>query len=228
VNIDNGVVAPAGMRVQEYARIGELLNRDKPKRTLEIGMANGGSTVQICNAHKANGVGGQHTAIDPFQSAETGWKGAGHAAVAKAGYTNIVRVIEDFDYLALPQLVRDRERFDFVLIDGWHSFDYTLVDFFYTDLLLEPGGVLVIHDTGWPAVHKVCRFIETHKPYDLLSPSPSVALNGLFARMGRRFGQMAGLTDASAAKSRRTEWFSLAAYRKRSDQQVADDFHATF
>ncbi len=115
MNIDTGVVAPAGMRVEEYARIGELLHRDKPKRTLEIGMANGGSTVQICNAHKANGVGGRHTAIDPFQSAATGWKGAGHVAVAKAGYTDIVRVIEDFDYLALPQLVRDRERFDFVL-----------------------------------------------------------------------------------------------------------------
>lgn len=219
---------PASMRPEEYATLQGLLERFRPARTLEIGMANGESTVCICRFLSRNG-GGKHVAIDPFESAPDGWAGRGLERVRREGLEPYLEMIEDFDYLALPRLVAAKSTFDFVLIDGWHSFDYTLIDLFYADLLLCPGGVVAIHDSGWPSVHKALRFLETHKPYDRLSPAPAVHIQPLAGRVLRRIRQLLGGPRVLAeAKSRRTEWHSLSAYRKRQDHQVPDDFFSSF
>lgn len=222
-------MAPAGMRREEYDRIKELLATYRPRACLEVGMAHGGSSVVICQALRDFGGQGRHTAVDPFQSSPQGWRGEGVESVRRAGLEDLFELVEDFDYLALPRLVEQKRRFDFILIDGWHSFDYTLLDLFYADLLLAPGGLLLVHDTGWPAVYKACRFLETHKPYDRLSPPLAVTIPGLLGRLARRAGQVLGGPAAyRQARSRRCEWFSLGAYRKRADQQVPDDFYAAF
>lgn len=221
-------VTRAAMRYEEYERLRDLLNGLKPNATLEIGMASGGSSEVICETMQKLGRG-KHTAIDPFQTSLKGWKRQGVERIRRAGLSQYFDLIEDFDYLALPRLLLEQRSFDFVLIDGWHSFDYTLLDFFYADLLVTTGGIISIHDTGRPAVYKVCRFIETHKPYDLLSPAPAVELRSLPARGTRRMRQwLVGEASRRAARSRRTEWFSLVAYRKRESHQVPDQFFAEF
>ena len=219
---------PAAMRDEEYARLERLLREVRPKNTLEVGMANGSSTEVICRYLKESG-GGVHVSVDPFQTKPEGWGGRGLERVEKAGLSAFHSLIEDYDYLALPRLLSEGGRFDLILIDGWHSFDYTLIDFFYADLLLKPQGVLVFHDTGMASVHKVCRFIETHKRYVRLSPAPAVLLRPFWRRIGRRLGQMLGGPGAMAeARSRRSEWFSLAAYRKLEEGIVPSDFYAPF
>ncbi len=46
---------------------------------------------------------------------------------------------------------------DFIFIDGWHTFDYTLIDFFYADKLLRKDGIILIDD----ALHKgVEKFVK--------------------------------------------------------------------
>jgi hypothetical protein len=101
-------------------------------------------------------------------------------------------------------LVSEGARFDCVFIDGYHSFDYTLLDFFYTDLLLKVGGVVAIHDTVMPGVYKAVRFIETLKPYKRLSAPVMVRLDSLPRRIVRRAGQILGgpgaLRDARARR----------------------------
>jgi Methyltransferase domain len=219
---------PAGMRAEEYSRLHELLRNAQPEKTLEVGLATGSSAVTICKFHKSSGRG-SHTAIDPFQSATTAWNGEGVRQIRDAGLSDFFHLIENFDYLALPQLVADKQQFDFILIDGWHSFDYTLLDLFYADLLLREGGVLVIHDTGWPAVHRACRFLETHKPYKLLSPPVAVYHPSLIRRiLGRLSTLLSGSAKRVSAFQRRTLWFSLAAYRKERARQVPDDFYNPF
>ncbi len=61
----------------------------------------------------------------------------------------------NLSYKALPDAVTRKEKYQLIFIDGWHTFDYTLVDFFYADLLLELGGFLVFDDVQLPAVAKV-------------------------------------------------------------------------
>ncbi len=220
---------PKGMRPAEYTVLCELLEKFAPKRTLEIGMANGGSAVVLCKYHATAQTGGRHTAIDPYQSAPPplGFAAAGIAAVRNAGYGDFLNVIEKPNYLALPQLVAEQAKFDLVLIDGWHSFDYAFVDYFYADLLLPVGGVMIFHDTGWPSVERVCRFLEASKPYERLSPPTAVELKSLSQRLGRRMGQL--ITGRMAeAHERRTRWYSLAAYKKLADSLVPEADYKAF
>ena len=214
---------PKGMRPGEYEVLQELLTRFAPRRTLEIGLANGGSAVVLCKYHAEVRAGGQHTAVDPYQTAPSphGFGGAGVKAVLDAGYGGLFRLVEQPNFLGLPQLLEEKAKFDLVLIDGWHSFDYAFLDYFYADLLLEVGGVMIFHDTGWPSVERVCRFVETNKPYERLSPPAAVELHSLAARIGRRIGQLLTGTMGQA-RERRTRWYSLAAYLKKADLLVPE------
>ena len=56
--------------------------------TLEVGMANGMSTLFIAQGVKDNG-GGTHTCIDPFQS--TQWANTARNSVKRAGMQDMVR-----------------------------------------------------------------------------------------------------------------------------------------
>lgn len=219
---------PAAMREEEYAKLRQLIRDSRPSNVLEIGMANGGSSVCILQTLRQLGEG-HLTSIDPFQTSADAWHGNGLAAVSAAGLEDCHTLIENFDYFALPRLVSDGTRFDFILIDGWHSFDYTLVDIFYSDLLLRDGGILAVHDTGWPAVYKACKFLETHKPYRRIGPAIAVHYDRLFPKLCRRISQVArGKHSMREAQRRRTEWFSLGAYEKIQSTQTPDAFFASF
>jgi len=56
-----------------------------------------------------------------------------------------------------------------IFIDGMHLFDYTLLDFFYADLMLEVNGLIVIDDIKHPSVLKCIDYINTnYKHYKLV------------------------------------------------------------
>jgi hypothetical protein len=63
---------------------------------------------------------------------------------------------------ALAEIERSGQRVDFAFIDGWHTFDFALVDFFFIDRISSVGGVVVFDDANWPAIRKVCRFVKTN------------------------------------------------------------------
>jgi predicted O-methyltransferase YrrM len=220
-----GAFARAGMALSELVILYDLVARENCERALEIGMASGGSSVVICAGMQS--PRGRLLSIDPFQTSD--YQGSGVRHVAMAGFAERHRLVEDPDYLALPSLVRERQYFDFVFIDGWHSFDYVMLDIFYADLLLKEGGVLAFHDTDWPPVYKAIRFLEQHRPYVRLSPPPAVALRSIPARLARRLkAATGGKRRRREARERRLNWRTLSAYRKtRSEltpQSLAEDF----
>jgi predicted O-methyltransferase YrrM len=135
---------------------------------VEVGMAFGISTLCIADALQRNATHppARLVTIDPHQS--SGWHGAGMHLIRRAGFEGIVELIEQPSQLALPRLVEIGERFGFALIDGWHTFDHTLVDFFFADALLTPGGIVVVDDTGYPAINGVVRFILANRDYELV------------------------------------------------------------
>lgn len=215
------------MMRSELQLLGELVANSGATNVLEIGMANGSSTVTILRALAKRG--GKLTSIDPFQNAPLvpapggipGYEGAGLRCVKEAGLAASHTLIEELDYLALPALVREKRRFDFILIDGYHSFDYTLVDFFFADLLLSPGGSLVFHDSGRLPVHRACQFVLHNKAYRFSGPPMALLHKSLARRLARRAGQI--ITGQHGRfKDRRDRWKSLALFIKEADG-IADE-----
>ena len=128
-----------------------------------------------------------------------GFGGVGVQNVRDAGFEHMHTLIAAPDYLAMPELFHSGKRFDFLLIDGYHSVDYTMVDFFYADLLLRTGGHVAFHDSGCAAVFAVCEFVLRNKPYRLVGPPIAMIYSDLARRLGRR---LLNLVSGRAAEFR--------------------------
>ncbi len=139
---------------------------EKPAVVLEIGMAQGISSLAIISALLEIGSG-KLISIDPFQS--TQWANVGLDNVKRAGGSDQHELIENFDYFALPQLLERGIRIDFAYIDGWHTFDYTLLDFFFIDKLLNQNGIVAFNDCGFPPVKRVLKWLGAHRKYNELA-----------------------------------------------------------
>ena len=130
------------------------------KRSLEVGLAYGFSTIWIMDALAE---GGSHTAIDPFQASY--WSGVG-ATQARRLANRDFQLIEDYSIHALSDLIRAGERFDFIFIDGNHRFDDVLVDFYLADQLLAIGGIMALDDSWMPSIRTVANFVAANRAYD--------------------------------------------------------------
>ena len=132
-------------------------------KTLEVGCAYGLSSLHICLATRNRDLA-SHTIIDPNQN--TSWDGVGIRNLEKAGIS-FFSLIEERSEFALPQLLDGNEgQFDFIFIDGWHTFDHTLLDCFYATRLLRVGGILAIDDASFPSVRRVVNFIKHYPCYE--------------------------------------------------------------
>ncbi|AFY71877.1 O-methyltransferase family 3 [Thalassoporum mexicanum PCC 7367] len=140
-----------------------IINDIKPQNTLEVGLAYGVSAMFICDA-LADIPNAHHITIDPAQTRS--FQGIGLSNLERAGHKDRIEFHELPSHIALPQLEAKGVKVDFAFIDGWHTFDHTLIDFFLVDRLLKVGGILAIDDANWPAIRKVCRFIATNRAYE--------------------------------------------------------------
>src|ERR1700733_2878238 len=130
---------------------------------LEVGMAFGVSSLGILTALRDIGQNGRLISIDPVQTPD--WKGCGLASIARAGLKERHEMHEDYDYNVLPRLLASGLKIDFAYIDGWHTFDYTLLDWWFVDRMLTVGGIAAFNDCSWPAVEKAIEFVLTHRKY---------------------------------------------------------------
>ena len=72
----------------------------------------------------------------------------------------------------MPKLQETGVVCDLAFIDGYHTFDHMLVDFFLVDRILRVGGIVVFHDVGYPGVRKACRFVALNRAYRVLACGP--------------------------------------------------------
>jgi len=146
----------------------EIIRSLHPKVSLDVGLAYGVSSLFICEAMREHSPIAKHIVIDPLQNHPRVFNGIGLKNLERAGYLDFVEFHELTSQVALPQLSEKGTRLDFAFIDGWHTFDHTLVDYFYIDQMLNIGGVVAFDDTNWPSIRKVCRFIATNRSYSVL------------------------------------------------------------
>jgi predicted O-methyltransferase YrrM len=157
------VAVHSNIPVEAANALYRLVCQEKPRQILEVGMAFGVSTLSILTAIRDCAYDGRLLSIDPGQ--KDGWHDCGTMAVERAGLQRFHRLIQKPDYIALPQLLADGNQFGLAYLDGWHTFDYTLLDFWYADRMLPAEGIVGFNDCGWPAVDKVIRFVLTHRRY---------------------------------------------------------------
>jgi len=158
VPLDSAVPADVGKFLQE------LIKLRKPKTTLEVGLAFGVSALFICDALRQCG-GLRHIAIDPYQNHGEHWKGIGVRNLERAGFSDLIEFHESPSHVALPELETRGTRVEFAFIDGWHTFDHALTDFFHIDRILTVGGVVVFDDVFFPGVHEACRYVALNRAY---------------------------------------------------------------
>jgi predicted O-methyltransferase YrrM len=145
----------------EGRAIYELIKDQTISTSLEVGCAYGISSLYICDALSTRQTR-HHTIIDPAQS--TGWRGIGISNLRRAGF-DFFSLIEKPSEIALSELLASGKKFQFIFIDGWHTFDHTLLDFFYANRLLEDGGFVAIDDADWPGIRKVISYVSKYPNY---------------------------------------------------------------
>jgi len=155
---------PVAVTEAEGALIQRVIADIKPTTSLEIGCAYGVSTLYICetlaslpDAHR------RHIVLDPFQS--TQWRGIGVKNVRDAGFVDLLDFREQRSELALPRLLNDDVRIQLALVDGWHTFDQVMVEFYYLNRMLDVGGVILFDDADRRSVNRVIRHALTYPAY---------------------------------------------------------------
>jgi len=150
-------------------------------KTLEVGCAYGLSSLHICEALR-NRQDTSHVIVDPDQM--SAWHGVGIAQLERAG-------IDFFDFipqpseLALPDLLRSQpERFDLVFIDGWHTFDQTMVDLFYANRLVRVGGYIVVDDCHWESVSAAVSYYRNYPAFEQVR-EPAIVPHSGKERIGK-------------------------------------------
>jgi predicted O-methyltransferase YrrM len=169
VSLSEGIVR-GSVKKEEGDFLYNTIINNKFKKCLEVGMAYGISAMYILLAlKKLNTKNIKLYSIDPNQS--TQWNNFGVKLVKNIKMNKYHKLIEDKSYNVLPQLTD--KKFDFIFIDGWHTFDYTLLDFFYASLMLRIGGIIVVDDAYHEGVNKFMKYIDTNYPHFKKISSPS-------------------------------------------------------
>lgn len=139
-----------------------LVKMFEPLTLLEVGMANGISSAYMAKAQNSYlQKKDAHVIIDPFQSSQ--WFNAGIALLKRLGLYENVKFIEDYSVSAIPQLEKEKYRFDFVFIDGSHCLDHTLTDLVTADRVLNIGGLIVFDDSTDFGVKYAIKYIDRYR-----------------------------------------------------------------
>lgn len=142
----------------------QLISSDESiVKTIEVGCAYGLSSLHICEALRDR-PNAAHIIIDPVQASS--WHGVGISHLERAGI-DFFRLLDEPSEFALPDLVRNRAgTFDLVFIDGWHTFDHTLVDLFYANSLVRLGGYIVVDDCTWRSVSAAVSYFKNYPAFE--------------------------------------------------------------
>jgi predicted O-methyltransferase YrrM len=147
--------APVSMLPSERLLLYTMVFGTRPRRYLEIGTLYGGSAAIVCAALDAMGLPTRMALVDPSPRIEPAlWARLEKRAVLVQGFS--------------PAVLSEAEqaaggKFDFVLIDGDHSYDGTLRDLDGVLPHCAVGAYLLCHDCFYPTVEQaIDAFARKH------------------------------------------------------------------
>lgn len=138
---------PAQMVLPERLLLYSLVYALRPTLALEIGTAEGGSARIICAAMDAAG-GGRLVCVDPAPNiAPEHWVHIDHrVALVRGTSTETAAIVRASGV--------ENVQFDFVLVDGDHSYQGVLNDIEIVSQFLHEGSYLLFHDAHYFEVRK--------------------------------------------------------------------------
>lgn len=163
-----------------YQFLPSLIRARGYEKGIEIGVFAGGHALSILNNTEVT----QLIGIDPYMM------------YTKGGVPGGMKDQEDFDclyFMVIARLENDRyvhfritsdeavgsleaawNKFDFVFIDGLHTYDQVKKDLYNYDKLIRKGGVVACHDynhTAYPGVAKaIDEFAKEHNTKIVICP----------------------------------------------------------
>jgi predicted O-methyltransferase YrrM len=204
-------------------------------KTIEVGCAYGLSSLFICEGLKDR-AGASHTIVDPGQG--TVWHDVGISQLERFGYNffNILRVPSE---LALPQLLLNQaEQFDLAFIDGWHTFDQTMLDLYYASRLVRVGGYIVTDDCNWPSVAAAIAYYANYPMFTMGGEFSQMRENGksikrtvgrsLVSKIPPNIAQWILPTAVHGRIYRRSRFPSMVAFKKIAPDARSWDWYEDF
>ncbi|MDZ4770957.1 MAG: glycosyltransferase [Chloroflexota bacterium] len=182
---DTGIVtAASGEAVTLRAHVDEsscyvlqyLLRMYRPTRIVEVGFAYGISALAMLSMVAQVDHLVYHI-IDPHQTSF--WQAIGIENVRRAGYDGKYNLHLLPSEIVLPWLLTNQQRLDFAFIDGNHTFDHVLVDFFYVNKMLDIGGVVVFDDVQMESQARLMKHIATYPAYERINAPESLVVDGV-------------------------------------------------
>jgi predicted O-methyltransferase YrrM len=155
----HGVIRPLQNR-SEIQNLLNLLAGKRPKRILEIGTANGGTLFLFCRIADANAI---IVSVDMpggwFGGGYPRWKGLLYQRFVSAGQKlHLLRADSHSpETLARVQRILGDQKFDFIFIDGDHTYNGVKQDYEMYRQLGAPGCIIGFHDIVANATDPDCE-----------------------------------------------------------------------
>jgi predicted O-methyltransferase YrrM len=147
---------PGGIAPERGEELYRFIRRHRPLSCLELGVGHGVSALYVGAALEANGIGTLTTvdrvsARDRTPPAEELIERAGLSARVEIAYEDTSYTWFLHDALRAQRSTDGRiePRYDFVFIDGAHTWDVDALAFSLAGRLLRPGGWMLFDDLGW-------------------------------------------------------------------------------
>ena len=130
------------------------------RRCLEMGFHTG-STALYMDAGLAQDDG-QVTSVG-LDSEEDMLRG--RKLLRDAGAESRHRLLRENSNRVVPELFLAGEKFDFVFMDGWKTFDHLAFEIYFINRMLEKGGFILFDDSYMPSVRQAIRLLKRYYGY---------------------------------------------------------------
>ena len=152
------------------------------KNVLEIGCYEGRATSFICERFLQKGT--NYDVVDTFGGSleesgmvETSEKLKKNNDFVYNNFKHNISFYPDinfninkgFSQYLLPELEKNKNKYDFIYVDASHRADDTFVDAYYAHKMLNPKGLIIFDDYGWKDPN------QTHKLH-----SPQLGIDAFF------------------------------------------------
>jgi predicted O-methyltransferase YrrM len=147
--------------------IKNIINTNNYSNCLEIGMGYGIISFYILSNLKTKLI-----SIDPEQNIK--YNNYGIKLLEKLNLSKFHTLYKKNNFTILPKILIKKKYnyFDFIFINGAQTFDNSLINFFYSDLLLKINGIIIIENALDYGISKFIKYIELNYTFYKKIESP--------------------------------------------------------